>query len=198
MPQGETVLGPVQVNNEINRTNAISQAITLLNTQGSRVIAGQPAADPRRQLDPDLRAPVLRPGSPAAGASRSSSSSSSTARPSVRCARRRSPKASTCCSAGRTRPRAIVRLRGTGRRHRRRRHDDHHHHAGDAHHHAGPHHHDGPRDPRLGARPPQPGLRQVQPRPTPPSRRATSAPTRHSRSRPGDLVAQAQTLALAQ
>ncbi len=40
MPQGETVKGPVQVNNDISRTNAISQSVTLLNTQGSRVTQG--------------------------------------------------------------------------------------------------------------------------------------------------------------
>jgi hypothetical protein len=40
MPQGETVRGPVQVNNDISRTNAISQSVTLLNTQGSRVTQG--------------------------------------------------------------------------------------------------------------------------------------------------------------
>jgi uncharacterized membrane protein (UPF0182 family) len=40
MPQGQTVLGPVQVDNEINRTPTISSAITLLNQQGSRVIRG--------------------------------------------------------------------------------------------------------------------------------------------------------------
>ena len=40
MPQGQTVEGPVQVNNDIIRTTAISQAITLLNQQGSQVIQG--------------------------------------------------------------------------------------------------------------------------------------------------------------
>ena len=40
MPQGETVKGPVQVNNDINRTSSISSAVTLLNTQGSRVTQG--------------------------------------------------------------------------------------------------------------------------------------------------------------
>ena len=40
MPQGETVKGPVQVNNDISRTDAISAAVTLLNTQGSRVTQG--------------------------------------------------------------------------------------------------------------------------------------------------------------
>ena len=40
MPQGETVKGPVQVNNDISRTSAISQSVTLLNTQGSRVTQG--------------------------------------------------------------------------------------------------------------------------------------------------------------
>jgi uncharacterized protein len=40
MPQGETGKGPVQVNNDISRTTAISQSITLLNTQGSRVTQG--------------------------------------------------------------------------------------------------------------------------------------------------------------
>jgi uncharacterized protein len=40
MPQGSTVFGPLQVDNEINRTQQISQAITLLNQQGSRVIKG--------------------------------------------------------------------------------------------------------------------------------------------------------------
>jgi uncharacterized membrane protein (UPF0182 family) len=40
MPQGQTVEGPVQVNNNIVRTSAISQAITLLNQQGSQVIQG--------------------------------------------------------------------------------------------------------------------------------------------------------------
>jgi uncharacterized membrane protein (UPF0182 family) len=40
MPQGSTVLGPVQVSNEINRTTAISQQITLLNKEGSEVIEG--------------------------------------------------------------------------------------------------------------------------------------------------------------
>ena len=36
MPQGSNVDGPLQVDNEINRTQEISQAITLLNQQGSR------------------------------------------------------------------------------------------------------------------------------------------------------------------
>jgi uncharacterized protein len=40
MPQGVTVLGPVQVDNEITRTQQISQAITLLSQQGSAVISG--------------------------------------------------------------------------------------------------------------------------------------------------------------
>jgi uncharacterized membrane protein (UPF0182 family) len=40
MPQGQTVEGPVQVNNNIVRTTAISQAITLLNQQGSQIIQG--------------------------------------------------------------------------------------------------------------------------------------------------------------
>jgi uncharacterized protein len=40
MPQGQTVLGPVQVNNAIIRTTAISTAITLLNQQGSQIIQG--------------------------------------------------------------------------------------------------------------------------------------------------------------
>ena len=40
MPQGQTVLGPVQVNNQIIRTATISTAITLLNQQGSQVIQG--------------------------------------------------------------------------------------------------------------------------------------------------------------
>lgn len=40
MPQGQTVKGPVQVNNDILRTQAISTAITLLNQQGSSVIQG--------------------------------------------------------------------------------------------------------------------------------------------------------------
>ena len=40
MPQGQTVLGPVQVNNAIIRTSAISTAITLLNQQGSQIIQG--------------------------------------------------------------------------------------------------------------------------------------------------------------
>jgi uncharacterized membrane protein (UPF0182 family) len=40
MPQGETVSGPVQVNNAILRTPSVSTAITLLNQQGSSVIQG--------------------------------------------------------------------------------------------------------------------------------------------------------------
>jgi len=40
MPQGENVQGPVQVNNAIIRTPAISTAITLLNQQGSSIIQG--------------------------------------------------------------------------------------------------------------------------------------------------------------
>ncbi len=40
MPQGQTVEGPVQVNNAIIRTPAISTAITLLNQQGSQIIQG--------------------------------------------------------------------------------------------------------------------------------------------------------------
>jgi uncharacterized membrane protein (UPF0182 family) len=40
MPPGATVLGPVNVDNEITRTQQISQAITLLSQQGSRVIRG--------------------------------------------------------------------------------------------------------------------------------------------------------------
>ncbi len=40
MPTGQTVLGPVQVNNQIIRTAAVSTAITLLNQQGSQIIQG--------------------------------------------------------------------------------------------------------------------------------------------------------------
>ncbi len=40
MPQGGNVFGPVQVDNEILRSGPISQAITFLNQQGSRVIRG--------------------------------------------------------------------------------------------------------------------------------------------------------------
>jgi len=40
MPTGENVNGPVQVNNAILRTSAVSTAITLLNQQGSSVIQG--------------------------------------------------------------------------------------------------------------------------------------------------------------
>jgi uncharacterized membrane protein (UPF0182 family) len=40
MPQGQTVEGPVQVNNAIIRTPAVSTAITLLNQQGSQIIQG--------------------------------------------------------------------------------------------------------------------------------------------------------------
>jgi uncharacterized membrane protein (UPF0182 family) len=40
MPTGQTVLGPVQVNNQIIRTPAVSTAITLLNQQGSQIIQG--------------------------------------------------------------------------------------------------------------------------------------------------------------
>jgi uncharacterized membrane protein (UPF0182 family) len=40
MPTGQTVLGPVQVNNQITRTPAVSNAITLLNQQGSQIIQG--------------------------------------------------------------------------------------------------------------------------------------------------------------
>ena len=40
MPQGQTVEGPVQVNNAIIRTPAISTAITLLNQQGSQILQG--------------------------------------------------------------------------------------------------------------------------------------------------------------
>jgi uncharacterized membrane protein (UPF0182 family) len=40
MPQGESVLGPVQVDNRIKSTPAVSQQLTLLNQQGSTVIQG--------------------------------------------------------------------------------------------------------------------------------------------------------------
>ena len=40
MPQGQTVEGPVQVNNAIIRTPTISTTITLLNQQGSQIIQG--------------------------------------------------------------------------------------------------------------------------------------------------------------
>jgi uncharacterized membrane protein (UPF0182 family) len=40
MPQGQNVNGPVQVNNAIIRTPAISTAITLLNQQGSSILQG--------------------------------------------------------------------------------------------------------------------------------------------------------------
>jgi uncharacterized membrane protein (UPF0182 family) len=40
MPQGQTVEGPVQVNNNIIRTPAVSTAITLLNQQGSQILQG--------------------------------------------------------------------------------------------------------------------------------------------------------------
>jgi len=40
MPNGQSVFGPVQVDNEINRTTNISSAVTLLNREGSRVIRG--------------------------------------------------------------------------------------------------------------------------------------------------------------
>jgi uncharacterized membrane protein (UPF0182 family) len=40
MPPGDNVKGPVQVNSEMNRASAISQAVTILNQQGSRVTQG--------------------------------------------------------------------------------------------------------------------------------------------------------------
>jgi uncharacterized membrane protein (UPF0182 family) len=40
MPQGESVLGPVQIDNRIKSTPEVSQQITLLNQQGSTVIQG--------------------------------------------------------------------------------------------------------------------------------------------------------------
>jgi uncharacterized protein len=40
MPQGESVLGPVQIDNRIKSTPEVSQQITLLNQQGSSVIQG--------------------------------------------------------------------------------------------------------------------------------------------------------------
>jgi len=40
MPQGESVLGPVQVDNEINSTAEISRQLTLLDQRGSSVISG--------------------------------------------------------------------------------------------------------------------------------------------------------------
>jgi hypothetical protein len=40
MPQGESVLGPVQIDNRIKSTPAVSQQLTLLNQQGSTVIQG--------------------------------------------------------------------------------------------------------------------------------------------------------------
>jgi uncharacterized membrane protein (UPF0182 family) len=40
MPQGESVLGPVQVDNRIKSTPEVSQQLTLLNQQGSTVIQG--------------------------------------------------------------------------------------------------------------------------------------------------------------
>ena len=40
MPPGSNVDGPIQVSNQIDSTQQISQAVTLLNQQGSRVIKG--------------------------------------------------------------------------------------------------------------------------------------------------------------
>jgi len=40
MPQGSSVLGPVQISNQINATSAISEQITLLGRGNSRVISG--------------------------------------------------------------------------------------------------------------------------------------------------------------
>ena len=40
MPPGNTVNGPLQVSNQIDGTQQISQAVTFLNQQGSRVIKG--------------------------------------------------------------------------------------------------------------------------------------------------------------
>jgi hypothetical protein len=40
MPQGQTIEGPLQVNNAIIRTPAVSTAITLLNQQGSQILQG--------------------------------------------------------------------------------------------------------------------------------------------------------------
>ena len=151
---GQTVLGPVQVNNAIIRTSAISTAITLLNQQGSQIIQGSmqlipvgnsivyvrpfyaqgrgsgayPAIPVRRRVLPGLRG-LLR--------------------------HRRCRTASTRCSgAHRRSPPATCRRASSpaGPAPGRPRHDDH------AHHHAAP----GPRRP-----PPR--------RPAPPSRRRPGA-----------------------
>ena len=55
--------GPGQQRHQPDRARS-RQSVTLLNTQGSRVDPGEPAADPRRQLVADLRAALLRPGPP--------------------------------------------------------------------------------------------------------------------------------------
>ena len=124
MPQGETVKGPVQVNNDINRTNAISQSVTLLNTQGSRVTQGS------LQLIPvgDSSLIYVRPFYVQGRQSGSFPQfqfvvvySQDLGRP---CARRPSPRASTSCSAAPLRPPATWRQSGgdapAGRRRRPR------------------------------------------------------------------------------
>ena len=89
--------GPVQVNNAIIRTPAISTAITLLEPAGLADHPGQHAADPGRQLD-RLRAAVLRAGPRQRQRTRSSSSSSCSPRTTGRTARRRCRTVSTSCS----------------------------------------------------------------------------------------------------
>ena len=197
MPQGETVLGPVQVNNEINRTSAISQRDHAAQPAGLAGHAGEPAADPGGQLVcSTCGRSTCR--APAAGASRSSSSSSSSPRTSgsgLRADRER--RRSTSCSRQRRRPSASCNSGGHGHRRARR------------------------RPPRPRRRPDRRPPRRVRPprrcRRRPPGRCETSSTrreakfaqadaaldggrsrpaTRRSRQQAPGLVAQAQTLAL--
>ena len=51
-PKEKLVYGPFQIEARINQNTEISQQITLWNQMGSRVIRGEPACDPDRELDP--------------------------------------------------------------------------------------------------------------------------------------------------
>ena len=60
-PKEKLVYGPFQIEARINQNTEISQQLTLWNQMGSRVIRGQPAGDPDRELDP-LRVAALSAG----------------------------------------------------------------------------------------------------------------------------------------
>ena len=87
MPQGGNVFGPVQVDNEINRTGSISSAVSLLNKEGSSVIRGACSSSRSATRSSTCGRSTCR--ARGAAASRSSSSSRCSPRGSRPCVPRR-------------------------------------------------------------------------------------------------------------